>query len=158
MTAPAFLLLLGLAGGVENGSLAPWPGFLMMALCLAVFGISIAKINRREQTNHAERKSAQHGGNHARRIHRTKPQREYHKTPEGQGLFQAATALECLGIELGQTRQLVGLLVENLEQEGTDTMQPERVKVYSDCLWVLFDRLRTLEDVAQSEAAHTYGS
>lgn len=52
----------------------------------------------------------------------------------------------------------MGLLVENLEQEGTDTMQPERVKVYSDCLWVLFDRLRTLEDVAQSEAAHTYGS
>ena len=80
------------------------------------------------------------------------------KIPAGQGLFQAATALECLGIELGQTRQLVGLLVENLEQEGTDTMQPERVKVYSDCLWVLFDRLRTLEDVAQSEAAHTYGS
>lgn len=80
------------------------------------------------------------------------------KPPAGQGLFQAATALECLGIELGQTRQLVGLLVENLEQEGTDTMQPERVKVYSDCLWVLFDRLRTLEDVAQSEAAHTYGT
>lgn len=80
------------------------------------------------------------------------------KIPARQGLFQAETALECLGIELGQTRQLVGLLVENLEQEGTDTMQPERVKVYSDCLWVLFDRLRTLEDVAQSEAAHTYGS
>lgn len=80
------------------------------------------------------------------------------KIPAGQGLFQAATVLECLGIELGQTRQLVGLLVENLEQEGTDTMQPERVKVYSDCLWVLFDRLRTLEDVAQSEAAHTYGT
>ncbi len=37
--AAAFLLLLGLAGGVENGSLAPWPGFLMMALCLAVFGM-----------------------------------------------------------------------------------------------------------------------
>lgn len=46
----AFLLLLGLAGGVENGSLALWPGFLMMALCLAVLGISIAKINRREHT------------------------------------------------------------------------------------------------------------
>lgn len=48
--AAAFLLLLGLAGGVENGSLALWPGFLMMALCLAVFGISIVRINRREQT------------------------------------------------------------------------------------------------------------
>lgn len=48
--APAFLLLLGLAGGVENGSLALWPGFLMMALCLAVLGISIANMNRKEQT------------------------------------------------------------------------------------------------------------
>ena len=47
----AFLLLLGLAGGVENGSLALWPGLLlMMALCLVVFGISIANMNRKEQT------------------------------------------------------------------------------------------------------------
>ena len=50
MTAPAFLLLLGLAGGVENGSLALWPGLLLTALCLAVFGISIANMNRKEQT------------------------------------------------------------------------------------------------------------
>ena len=50
MAAAAFLLLLGLAGGVENGSLALWPGFLMMALCLDVFGISIANMNRKEQT------------------------------------------------------------------------------------------------------------
>ena len=48
--AAAFLLLLGLAGGIENGSLALWPGFLMMALCLAVLGISIANMNRKEQT------------------------------------------------------------------------------------------------------------
>ena len=78
------------------------------------------------------------------------------KIPAGQGLFQAATALECLGIELGQTRQLVGLLVENLEQEGKDSIRPERVKVYSDCLWVLFDHLGTLGNVANSEAAHYY--
>ena len=50
ITAPAFLLLLGLAGGVENGSLALWPGIFLMALCLAVFGISIANMNRKEQT------------------------------------------------------------------------------------------------------------
>lgn len=48
--AAAFLLLLGLAGGVENGSLALWPGLLLMALCLAVFGICIARTNRKEQT------------------------------------------------------------------------------------------------------------
>ena len=48
--AAAFLLLLGLAGGVENGSLGLWPGVFLMALCLAVFGISIANMNRKEQT------------------------------------------------------------------------------------------------------------
>lgn len=46
----AFLLLLGVAGGVENGSLGLWPEFLMMALCLAVFGVCIARNNRKEQT------------------------------------------------------------------------------------------------------------
>lgn len=46
----ASLLLLGVAGGVENGSLGLWPGVLLMALCLAVLGISIARINRKEQT------------------------------------------------------------------------------------------------------------
>lgn len=48
--AAAFLLLLGLAGGVENGSLGLWPGLLLMALCLAVFGVCIARNNRKEQT------------------------------------------------------------------------------------------------------------
>lgn len=48
--AAAFLLLLGVAGGVENGSLVLWPGLLLMALCLAVFGICIARNNRKEQT------------------------------------------------------------------------------------------------------------
>ena len=48
--AAAFLLLVGVAGGVENGSLGLWPGIFLMALCLAVFGISIANMNRKEQT------------------------------------------------------------------------------------------------------------
>ena len=86
----AFLLLLGLAGGVENGSLALWPGFLLMAICLAVFGISIARINRKGQTDHAERKSAQHGGNRARRKKNgTYPRREYHKIPGGARAFSS---------------------------------------------------------------------
>lgn len=55
--AAASLLLLGLAGGVENGSLALWPGFLLMALCLAVLWISIARINRKEQKRHEKRLS-----------------------------------------------------------------------------------------------------
>ena len=55
--AAAFLLLLGVAGGVENGSLGLWPGVFLMALCLAVFGICIARSNRREQKRHEKRLS-----------------------------------------------------------------------------------------------------
>ena len=61
-----------------------------------------------------------------------------------------------LAPEIEQTRQLVGLLVDSLEDEGKDSIRPARVKVYSDSLWVLFDHLGTLGDVANSEAAHYY--
>lgn len=50
----------------------------------------------------------------------------------------------------------MGLLVDSLEDEGKDSIRPARVKVYSDSLWVLFDHLGTLGDVANSEAAHYY--
>lgn len=46
--------------------------------------------------------------------------------------------------------------LESLEDEGKDSIRPARVKVYSDSLWVLFDHLGTLGDVANSEAAHYY--
>lgn len=73
---------------------------------------------------------------------------------ERQEGFRMAGALESLATEIEQTRQLVGLLVDSLEDEGKDSIRPERVKVYSDSLWVLFDHLGTLGDVANSEAAH----
>lgn len=44
----AFLFLLGAAGGIEQGTLAPGPGFILMVLCLGVFGASVFKINRKE--------------------------------------------------------------------------------------------------------------
>ena len=75
----AFFLLLGLAGGMENGHLAMGTGFFLMALCLLVMGFSIYTINRREKNYHAKRKSAQHGGNHARRNQRTYPKQDYHR-------------------------------------------------------------------------------
>ena len=73
---------------------------------------------------------------------------------ERQEGFRMAGALESLATEIEQTRQLVGLLVDSLEDEGKDSIRPARVKVYSDSLWVLFDHLGTLGDVANSEAAH----
>lgn len=75
---------------------------------------------------------------------------------ERQEGFRMAGALESLATEIEQTRQLVGLLVDSLEDEGKDSIRPARVKVYSDSLWVLFDHLGTLGDVANSEAAHYY--
>ena len=80
----------------------------------------------------------------------------------------AELMLDSLGISPQDADKLQTIPYDQLRTAGekamaqaareAPTMQPERVKVYSDCLWVLFDRLRTLEDVAQSEAAHTYGS
>lgn len=75
---------------------------------------------------------------------------------ERQEGFRMAGALESLATEIEQTRQLVGLLVDSLEDEGKDSIRPARVKVYSDSLWVLFDHLGTLGNVANSEAAHYY--
>lgn len=75
---------------------------------------------------------------------------------EQQEAFRMAGALESLATEIEQTRQLVGLLVDSLEDEGKDSIRPARVKVYSDSLWVLFDHLGTLGNVANSEAAHYY--
>lgn len=60
---------------------------------------------------------------------------------ERQEGFRMAGALESLATEIEQTRQLVGLLVDSLEDEGKDSIRPARVKVYSDSLWVLFDHL-----------------
>lgn len=75
---------------------------------------------------------------------------------ERQEGFRMAGALESLATEIEQTRQLVGLLVDSLEDEGKDSIRPARVKVYSDSLWVLFDHLGTLGNVANSEAANYY--
>lgn len=35
-------------------------------------------------------------------------------------------------------------------------MRPERIKIYTASLWVLFDHLRTLRGVAESDAAYYY--
>lgn len=75
---------------------------------------------------------------------------------ERQEAFRLATALESLATDIEQAQQLVGLLAENLDEEGRKEMRPERIKIYTASLWVLFDHLRTLRGVAESDAAYYY--
>lgn len=84
-------------------------------------------------------------------------QEQYNTTSqERQEAFRLATALESLATDIEQAQQLVGLLAENLDEEGRKEMRPERIKIYTASLWVLFDHLRTLRGVAESDAAHYY--
>lgn len=84
-------------------------------------------------------------------------QEQYNTTSqERQEAFRLATALESLATDIEQAQQLVGLLAENLDEEGRKEMRPERIKIYIASLWVLFDHLRTLRGVAESDAAHYY--
>lgn len=84
-------------------------------------------------------------------------QEQYNTTSqERQEAFRLATALESLATDIEQAQQLVGLLAENLDEEGRKEMRPERIKIYIASLWVLFDHLRTLRGVAESDAAYYY--
>lgn len=80
------------------------------------------------------------------------------KTGDWQGFSLATTSLEAASLGLTMAESLCTLLAQGMGEKTGGPMQPERVGMYSDSLWMLFDRLRTLEDVAQSEAAHTYGT
>ena len=75
---------------------------------------------------------------------------------ERQEGFRMAGALESLATDIEQAQQLVGLLAENLDEEGQKEMRPARIKIYTASLWVLFDHLRTLRGVAESDAAYYY--
>lgn len=75
---------------------------------------------------------------------------------ERQEACRMASALESLATDIEQAQQLVGLLAENLDEEGRKEMRPERIKIYTASLWVLFDHLRTLRGVAESDAAYYY--
>ena len=75
---------------------------------------------------------------------------------ERQEGFRLASALESLATDIEQAQQLVGLLAENLDEEGQKEMRPARIKIYTASLWVLFDHLRTLRGVAESDAAYYY--
>lgn len=75
---------------------------------------------------------------------------------ERQEACRMASALESLATDIEQAQQLVGLLAENLDEEGQKEMRPARIKIYTASLWVLFDHLRTLRGVAESDAAYYY--
>lgn len=84
-------------------------------------------------------------------------QEKYNTTSqERQEACRLASALESLATDIEQAKQLVGLLAENLDEEGQKEMRPARIKIYTASLWVLFDHLRTLQGVAESDVAYYY--
>ena len=75
---------------------------------------------------------------------------------ERQALFDAATALEVLGHQLHQTQHLFWLLCESLEEERRADLSQPRVEAYADALWVMLERLETIERTAYEKSDLVY--
>lgn len=75
---------------------------------------------------------------------------------ERQALFDAATALEVLGNQLHQTQHLFWLLCESLEEERRADLSQPRVEAYADALWVMLERLETIERSAYEKSDLVY--
>ena len=75
---------------------------------------------------------------------------------ERQALFDAATALEVLGNQLHQTQHLFWLLCESLEEERRADLSQPRVEAYADALWVMLERLETIECTAYEKSDLVY--
>lgn len=88
---------------------------------------------------------------------RNNVQEQYTTTnQERQALFDAATALEVLGNQLHQTQHLFWLLCESLEEEGRADLSQPRVEAYADALWVMLERLETIERSAYEKSDLVY--
>ena len=75
---------------------------------------------------------------------------------ERHALFDAATALEVLGNQLHQTQHLFWLLCESLEEERRAHLPQPRVEAYADALWVMLERLETIERTAYEKSDLVY--
>lgn len=88
---------------------------------------------------------------------RNNVQEQYTTTnQERQALFDAATALEVLGNQLHQTQHLFWLLCESLEEERRADLPQPRVEAYADALWVMLERLETIERSAYEKSDLVY--
>jgi hypothetical protein len=78
------------------------------------------------------------------------------KSPAGQGFVLAVTSLEAASLGLTMAESLCTLLAQGMGEETSGPMQPERVGMYSDSLWVLADHLRTAKEAVQQDTARLY--
>ena len=82
------------------------------------------------------------------------------KSPAGQGLFQAASALDDLGTQLSTALGLLNLVTDSMElashPEGSRIVPADTLAVYTDSLWVLFRFLEGLQGEAKAQAERFY--
>ena len=78
------------------------------------------------------------------------------KSPAGQGFVLAVTSLEAASLGLTMAESLCTLLAQGMGEETSGPMQPERVGMFSDSLWVLFRFLEGLQGEAKAQADHFY--
>lgn len=65
-------------------------------------------------------------------------------------------SLEAASLGLTMAESLCTLLAQGMGEETSGPMQPERVGMYSDSLWVLADHLRTAKEAVQKDTARLY--
>lgn len=82
------------------------------------------------------------------------------KSLAGQGLFQAASALDDLGTQLSTALGLLNLVTDSMElashPEGSRIVPTDTLAVYTDSLWVLFRFLEGLQGEAKAQAERFY--
>ena len=78
------------------------------------------------------------------------------KDGDWQGFVLATTSLEAASLSLTMAESLCTLLAQGMGEETGGPMQPERVGMYSDSLWMLADHLRTAKEAVQRDTARLY--
>lgn len=78
------------------------------------------------------------------------------KSGDWQGFSLATTSLEAASLGLTMAESLCTLLAQGMGEETGGPMQPERVGMYADSLWVLFRFLEGLQGEAKAQADHFY--
>ena len=78
------------------------------------------------------------------------------KAGDWQGFVLAVTSLEAASLGLTMAESLCTLLAQGMGEETSSPMQPERVGMYADSLWMLADHLRTAKEAVQQDTARLY--
>lgn len=78
------------------------------------------------------------------------------KGGDWQGFSLATTSLEAASLGLTMAESLCTLLAQGMGEETGGPMQPERVGMYADSLFMLSDHLRTAKEAVQQDTARLY--